>query len=119
MRGFEERSLRPRSSLGQPFGGNVVIDGRAQIIFPPPFVPDTKTVRVALFLDAGQVYDTHNKKTLLDNDRNPTGIRYAAGLAFVWNTPLGVPVALSVAYPINKKPGDDVRVLAFSLGTQF
>lgn len=119
VRGFEERSLGPLSSQGTPFGGNVMVEGRAQLIFPPPFVPDTKTMRVALFLDGGQVYDTHNKKTLLDNDRNPTGIRYAAGLAFVWNTPLGVPVALSVAYPINKKPGDDVRVLAFSLGTQF
>ncbi len=119
VRGYEERSLGPLSSQNTPFGGNVMLEGRAQLIFPPPFVPDTKTMRMALFLDAGQVYDTHNKKTLVDNDRNPTGIRYAAGLAFVWNTPLRVPISLSVAYPLNKKANDKVRVLAFTLGTQF
>lgn len=119
VRGFDERSLGPRSSQNTPFGGNVMIEGRAQIIFPPPFVPDTKTMRMALFLDAGQVYDTHNKKTLVGNDRNPTGIRYSSGIAFVWNTPLHIPITLSVALPLNKKPGDDLKVFAFTLGTQF
>lgn len=119
VRGFEERSLGPLSSQGTPFGGNVLVEGRVQLIFPPPFIEDTKTMRMALFLDGGQVYDTHNKKDLLGNDRNPNGIRYATGIAFVWNTPMHVPISLSVAYPINKKPGDQTRALAFSLGTQF
>jgi outer membrane protein insertion porin family len=120
VRGFEERSLGPRSSLGQPFGGNVVVDGRAQVIFPPPFVPDTKTVRMALFLDAGQVYDTHNHANGQGAEPlNPTGIRYASGVSLVWNTPLGMPISVSVAWPLNKKPGDDLKVFAFSLGTQF
>ncbi len=119
VRGFEERSLGPLSSQNTPFGGNVMVEARAQLIFPPPFVQDTKTMRLALFLDAGQVYDTHNKKDLLGNDRNPTGIRYSAGLSFTWNTPMHVPITLSVAYPLNKKPGDQIRIPAFSLGTQF
>lgn len=119
VRGFEERSLGPVSSQGSPFGGNVMVEGRVQAIFPPPFIPDTKTMRMALFLDAGQVYDTHNKKDLLGNDRNPTGIRYSVGLAFVWNTPMHVPISLSIAYPLNKKPGDHIRIPAFTLGTQF
>ena len=119
VRGFEERSLGPISSLGQPFGGNIVGDGRVQFIFPPPFIPDTKTVRMALFLDAGQVYDTHNKANAQEEVANPTGIRYSSGLALVWNTPLGMPIAISVAWPLNKKPGDDLKVFAFSLGTQF
>ena len=119
VRGFEERSLGPRSSLGQPFGGNIVGDGRVQFIFPPPFVPDTKTVRMALFLDAGQVYDTHNKANAQEEAANPTGIRYSSGVAVVWNTPLGMPITISVAWPLNKKAGDDLKVFAFSLGTQF
>lgn len=119
VRGFAERSLGPRSSLGQPFGGNVVGDGRVQFIFPPPFVPDTKTVRMALFLDAGQVYDTHNKANAQESAANPTGIRYSSGVALVWNTPLGMPISISFAWPLNKKPGDDLKIFAFSMGTQF
>ncbi|HSX20218.1 MAG TPA: outer membrane protein assembly factor BamA, partial [Gammaproteobacteria bacterium] len=65
VRGYEERSLGPLSSQGTPFGGNIMVEGRAQIIFPPPFMPDTKTMRMALFLDGGQVYDSHNTKTLI------------------------------------------------------
>lgn len=119
IRGFEERSLGPVSSRGDPFGGNALVQGRVQIIFPPPFVPDTKTMRMALFLDAGQVYDTHDKKTVQGVARNPKGIRYSTGVSFVWNTPLHVPIAVSFAWPLNKQAGDHMRVFAFSLGTQF
>ncbi len=119
VRGFEERSLGPMSSLNQPFGGNVMVEGRVQLIFPPPFVPDTKSVRMALFLDGGQVYDTHNKKNVYGVARNPRGLRYSSGVSLIWNTPLHVPISISFAWPLNKKPGDDLRVFAFSLGTQF
>ncbi len=119
VRGFEERSLGPKSSTGEPFGGNTLVQMRAQLIFPPPFFKDTKTVRTALFLDAGQVYDTHNKKTVLGARRNPAGLRYSAGVGLTWNTPLGVPVVFSLAWPLQQKYGDQRDVFAFSLGTQF
>jgi len=113
VRGFAERSLGPKDSKGEPFGGNLSVEGKAQIIFPPPFMKDVKTVRTALFLDAGQVYDTHSKS------RNPDGIRYAVGISLVWHTPLHVPISFSLARPLNKKFGDRPRAFAFSLGTQF
>jgi len=72
-----------------------------------------------LFLDGGQVYDTHNKSTAQGKTRNPKGLRYSAGISFVWNTPLHVPISLSLAMPLNKKAGDNTRIFAFSLGTQF
>lgn len=119
VRGFEERSLGPKSSQGQPFGGNAVIQGRAQIICPPPFFKDTKAVRTALFLDAGQVYDTLNSETVAGVSRNPAGIRYSAGVALTWNTPMNIPIAFSFAWPLNSKAGDATKIFAFSLGTQF
>lgn len=121
VRGFEERSLGPLSSQGSPYGGNFLVEGRVQFIFPPPFIADTKTIRTALFLDAGQVYDTGNKTSTFGITKNPHGIRYSGGLSVVWNTPLHMPISVSVAWPLNKKPGDDKirKVFAFTLGTQF
>jgi outer membrane protein insertion porin family len=120
VRGYEERSLGPKSSDGRPFGGNAMIMGRAQIIFPPPFFQDAKNVRTSLFLDGGQVYDTHNKKDARGNERNPTGIRYSAGLGLSFNVPaLNIPVAVSIAWPLNLKYGDTKRRFTFSMGTQF
>lgn len=123
VRGFEERSLGPLSSQNTPFGGNFLIEGRAQIIFPPPFFPDAKNVRTALFLDAGQVYDMQGKEfsngVVSSAIQNPKGIRYSAGVSLTWNTPLNMPIAFSFAWPLNKKPSDQLKIFAFSLGTQF
>lgn len=120
VRGYEDRSLGPKSSNGDPFGGNFVTQGRAQLIFPPPFFKDAKNVRTSLFLDGGQVYDTQNKKDARGFSRNPKGFRYSAGFGMFMNIPaLNVPVALSFAWPLNKKLGDTERRFAFSLGTQF
>ena len=60
VRGFEENSLGPRDSLGRALGGNLLVAGSFNFIFPNPIKPDAKSVRTALFLDAGQVYDTRN-----------------------------------------------------------
>jgi outer membrane protein insertion porin family len=119
VRGFEERSLGPLSSQNTPYGGNVMVEGTVQVIFPPPFFPDTKTIRTALFLDAGQVYYTQSKAFADATPSNPTGIRYSAGVSLVWNTPLHVPISVSLAWPLNKKPNDELKVFAFTLGTQF
>lgn len=120
VRGFEENSLGPKDSLGRSFGGNTLIAGTAALIFPNPIKPDAKSVRTALFLDAGQVYDTKYRKSIVNgSSRNPRGLRYAAGLSLTWNTPLGAPLSFSLAKPLNVKPGDEKRYFTFSMGTQF
>jgi len=123
LRGFKERSLGPRDSNGNPYGGNAVFEGRAQFLFPPPFIPDevSQAMRLALFLDAGQVYDTHNKEDLMGNKRfrGFSGFRYTAGVSLTWNTPMQVPIAFSFAWPLNKKVGDLTETFAFSMGTGF
>src|SRR5690606_35935001 len=85
VRGFEDSSLGPRSTpsvvrndqneivygvqdkYGRetdpdqdplPFGGNVLIQGGAELLFPLPFVKDQRSLRTALFWDVGNVYDT-------------------------------------------------------------
>lgn len=127
IRGFSERSLGPKDSTDHPFGGNIYVLGKAQFIFPPPFFPDAKSVRTALFLDAGQVYDSNYKYRYDPNsgnelnkiNRNPKGLRYSAGLSFNWHSPLGVPIIISIARPLNAKDTDNKHYFSFSFGTMF
>ncbi len=120
IRGFEENSLGPKDSNGRAFGGNTLVLGTASLIFPNPIKPDAKSVRTALFLDAGQVYDTSYRHSIVNGaSRNPRGIRYAVGVSLTWNTPLGAPLSFSLAKPMNVKPGDEKRYFTFSMATQF
>ncbi len=128
VRGYGERSLGPRDSQNNPFGGNILLQARAQFIFPPPFEGAEDSMRLALFLDAGQVYDTHNKKDQFGNvvSRGHSGLRYSAGVSFTWYTPMQVPIAFSLAYPLNRYKGndnglhaDDKKLFTFSMGTGF
>lgn len=123
VRGFEENSLGPKDSFGRAFGGNVLVAAAVSLIFPNPVNPEAKAVRTALFLDAGQVYDTRYRQKVVNGvtvTRNPQGLRYSVGLALSWHTPLGgAPLSFSLAKPLNVKPGDKTRPFTFWMGTQF
>jgi outer membrane protein insertion porin family len=45
-------------------------------------------------------------------------MRAAAGMSFAWNSPIG-PMKISVAKPLNDKPGDHIQNIQFTLGTVF
>ncbi len=124
VRGYAENSLGPKDSQGRAFGGNVLVAGTASLVFPNPIKPDAKSLRTALFFDAGQVYDTRYKQRRLPDgrvvDRNPAGLRYSVGLSLTWHTPLaGAPLSFSLAKPLNLKAGEEKRHFTFWMGTQF
>lgn len=122
VRGFEENSLGPRDSLGRALGGNALVAGTAALIFPNPIKPDAKSVRTALFLDAGQVYDTRNQVVVINGQtisHRVNGMRYSVGVSLTWHSPLGAPLTFSLAKPLNPKPGDLTRTFTFWMGTQF
>ncbi len=123
VRGFEENSLGPKDSLGRAFGGNALVAATASIIFPNPIKPDAKSLRTALFFDAGQVYDTRYRKKAVNGaklDSKARGLRYSLGLSMTWHTPLGgAPLSFSLAKPLNAQPGDEKRHFTFWMGTQF
>lgn len=122
VRGFEENSLGPRDSLGRALGGNALVAGTAALIFPNPIKPDAKSVRTALFLDAGQVYDTRNQVVVINGQtisHRVNGLRYSVGVSLTWHSPLGAPLTFALAKPLNPKPGDQRRTFTFWMGTQF
>lgn len=120
VRGYEANSLGPRATNApndfsdpDPFGGSLLTEGSLELIFPTPFAGDTRSMRTAFFLDAGQVFDAdRNFDPALDE------VRISAGVGFQWITAVG-PLAFSLAKPLNDKSGDDTQIFQFSLGQTF
>ncbi|GAB3488588.1 outer membrane protein assembly factor BamA [Marinomonas epiphytica] len=126
VRGFESSSLGPQNSYDDDdtdtsaLGGNILITGTAELIFPLPMVEDHNSVRTSLFLDAGNVFTDH---CFTGNENCEEGvdlgeIRYSVGLSWTWITPVA-PLSFNFARPINDKEGDSTDFFQFQLGTTF
>ena len=109
VRGYEASSLGPRDASNNALGGNRRVVGNAELLFPMPGLADEKSVRMSAFVDGGAVY---GKSTSSD------GLRYGAGLAVTWISPIG-PLKISYAVPLNSKPTDRVQRVQFTLGSIF
>lgn len=127
VRGFDASSLGPLNSYPATStetpvaqGGNILITGTAELIFPMPFVDNHKSVRTSLFLDAGNVFtdvcrvDNPNCSEGVDTDE----IRFSFGLNWTWVTPIA-PLSFNLARALNAKEDDDLDNFQFQLGTTF
>ena len=102
-----------------PFGGNVVIEGSAEILFPMPFVKDRRSIRSAFFFDVGNVFNTNCRQ----NQINCFGIdvdelRYSVGVGVTWLSGFG-PLTFALARPLNASETDRREVFQFTLGRGF
>ena len=111
VRGFEDNTLGPKDSDGDPIGGAFLTVFNAEITFPIPFVEDAKGVRLSAFFDIGNVFEDYNNFDAGD-------LRYSVGLAGLWLSPLG-PISMSLGYPLNAESGDDEQNFQFTVGTFF
>lgn len=120
VRGFEESSLGPRDSFNNPSGGNFLVTGTAGLVLPNFIAPETRAVRMSLFVDGGQVYDLNGKASLVNPwlSKNPTGLRYSTGVSLTWMSPIA-PLVFSLATPLNEHDGDKVQKFSFTFGTVF
>ena len=109
VRGFRSFSLGPKDIFGNALGGNRKLVGTAEFLFPMPGAEQDRSLRLAVFLDGGQVYP--NKIDLGE-------LRYATGIALFWSSPMG-PLRLSWAHPVNAKDADRKQQLQFTFGTGF
>ncbi|TXS89800.1 outer membrane protein assembly factor BamA [Parahaliea aestuarii] len=102
-----------------PFGGNVLIEGSAELLFPLPFIKDRSKLRSAFFVDAGNVFNTQcssNQINCFDIDGDE--FRYSVGVGVSWITGFG-PMTFSLAKPLNAGPEDEEEVFQFTLGRGF
>ena len=102
-----------------PFGGNVLIEGGAELLFPLPFIKDQSQLRSSFFLDAGNVFDTDCGPLQQScNDVDFGELRYSVGIGLTWVTGFG-PMSFSLAKPINSGDFDEEEVFQFTLGRGF
>lgn len=113
VRGYRSSTLGPRDpSVDQPIGGNRRVLANMELLFPVPgATQDAKSMRLSVFVDGGMVYGSDEKVDLGQ-------LRYSAGLAFNWFSPVG-PLSFSYALPLNDKPGDQIERFQFTLGVPF
>lgn len=118
IRGFRNNTVGPRDSNGYPFGGSSKIIGNAEMFFPVPFMPETKSVRLGTFLDAGSI----------NNGFKTSNLKYSVGVSGEWLSPFGA-LSVSAALPLNATAsstlangittGDQKQIFQFNFGQNF
>jgi outer membrane protein insertion porin family len=131
VRGFRESRLGPKDNFGNPYGGNMLIAGKAELILPMPAKWQT-SARVSLFYDIGNVFSTNSNTKFVGRDGlTPVtykfkydNLRRSTGLAVEWLAPLGL-FRFSYALPLNASKGssvvfpDEREQFQFSVGQAF
>ncbi|WP_368027051.1 MULTISPECIES: outer membrane protein assembly factor BamA [Halomonadaceae] len=132
VRGFTSNTLGERTTPAREggrdrtLGGNVLVEGSAEVLFPMPFVENQRSVQPSLFLDAGNTFlsscydvlDADAGRQQCSSGVDLGDLRYSVGVGLSWLTPVG-PLTFSVAEPLNDESGDDTQFFQFSLGQTF
>ena len=101
------------------FGGNLLVEFGAELIFPIPFVEDQRSMQMAFFVDAGNVFDTQCGSAQLSCSKFDTEeIRASFGLGLNWLSGMG-PLTFSYSKPLRSQPGDLTQGFQFSLAAPY
>lgn len=103
----------------QPFGGNVLVEGSIELLFPLPFIKDQRMLQTAFFIDSGNVFNTNcgfYQQNCFDVDLSKMSASYGVGLT--WISGFG-PLTFSLSRPFQYNPEDRIETFQFSLGTAF
>ena len=128
VRGFEQNTLGPRDvpitpgyeHEAEPFGGNVVMEGTVEVLFPMPFLKDKRLVQMTVFADAGNVFSDDCGNTSEDFCQEPdlADLRYSVGIGGTWKSSFG-PISVSFAVPFNTGAEDEKETFQFNMGGGF
>nr|WP_114417301.1 outer membrane protein assembly factor BamA [Marinospirillum perlucidum] len=118
VRGYRSSRLGPENSSGNAFGGNLLTEGSAELIFPLFFIEDRRSMQTSLFVDGGNVFTTRCYTSGCNTGFDENELRFSAGISLTWLTAIG-PLAFSMAEPLNAKDGDDTEFFQFSIGQTF
>jgi outer membrane protein insertion porin family len=98
-------------TYGDALGGASRVIGNAELQFPFPGSGTDRSLRWFGFVDRPGLPGR-------PEDARLNELRYSAGLACRWISPVG-PLKLSYAKPLNAKPGDRLERFQFQMGTGF
>jgi len=149
VRGFQESRLGPKDQYGNPYGGNLNVLARSELIVPLP-AKISSSARLSLFVDVGNVFSTskspqfyapplgYSSGALTQADLSDPSVLHkvnydfavsrlkeSVGVAVQWLAPLGL-FRFSLAVPLNAKRevdgvtwGDETERFQFSVGQAF
>ena len=140
VRGFRENSLGPRDTFANPYGGNLMMAGQAELILPIPAKWRSRA-RFTAFFDIGNVYSTDdvifydstcvtnsaatcNESNEIEYDFDASDLKRSYGAAVQWLAPMGL-FRFSYAFPLNSvgpedgRFGDRTERFQFSIGGAF
>ncbi|MGH8129475.1 MAG: outer membrane protein assembly factor BamA [Steroidobacteraceae bacterium] len=131
VRGYTESRLGPKDGFGNPYGGNMKVIGRAELLFPVPEKWRAST-RITAFFDIGNVFSQGSAidfvgddgVTPVDYEFDYNELKQSAGLAVQWLAPLGI-FRFSYGIPLNEFEGDGIRYadeverFQFTIGSAF
>jgi len=127
VRGFSNNTLGPRSTPAttdpdqdpEAFGGNILVTGSTELLFPMPFVKDSRSFETGFFVDAGNVFETDCSATSRECSKFDAGeLRYSVGFSVTWLSGFG-PLSVSLASALNEGQFEDTEFFQFSFGTSF
>jgi len=114
VRGFQQGSLGPREGVAPndvATGGPKKITLNAELIAPFPGTGNDRTLRMFVFVDAGNVFGPDQKYSFSE-------IRASYGVGVSWLSPVG-PLRFGIANPLRQKDGDRIERFQFQIGTSF
>ena len=92
-------------------GGDVLAQGRLELIVPLPFVDRSNQFRLTGFLDGGNVFAS-------SGDFDLGELRYSTGISTIWFAGIGI-ISTSLGFPLNQQAGDERQRFQFTIGTSF
>lgn len=111
VRGYKTNTLGPTYTNGDRTGGALRTTFGAEVILPWNLGVDEDNIRVAGFIDGGNVFAD-------SGDFDAGDLRYSAGMYILWRSPIG-PLNLSYAFPLNDEDEDDLEQFQFTFGIPF
>jgi outer membrane protein insertion porin family len=125
VRGYTEDTLGPVDTNGNPYGGNMLVVSRTELIFPVPEKWQT-SARVSLFYDMGNVFSNDGTKFVGEDLETPVNynfsyhaLRDSTGLSVQWLAPsLGI-FRFSYGIALNASRGNSIDFPDRTEGFQF
>jgi outer membrane protein insertion porin family len=113
------RSYTTVNTRNRAFGGNMLVEFGAELLFPLPFIDDQRSFQTSLFLDVGNVFDTKCAETQTScSSFDADELRASLGIGLNWLSPMG-PLTFSFAKTLKYEEGDDREAFQFSLAAPY
>jgi outer membrane protein insertion porin family len=132
VRGFQPAGFGPRDisqiiygygGTQDALGGSLYWAASMEFQTPLPFVPKDFGMKLALFSDAGLLWDyqgptywNQTGETMTLSESNI--VRSSVGAGLIWDSPFG-PLRFDLAYALTKGPYDKTQLFRFGGGTRF